>query len=49
LDVSKRDAKCCVRLLPEGKKRPRLETTTWGASVAEVRRLREHLEGAGVE
>ncbi|MDR0591955.1 MAG: IS110 family transposase [Bifidobacteriaceae bacterium] len=48
LDISKRDAKCCVRVLPEGAKRPRLEHTTWGVSVAEVDKLRRHLEEADV-
>jgi transposase len=48
LDISKKDAKCCVRILPEGRKRPRLETTVWGASVAQVDLLRAHLETAGV-
>ncbi|MDR2374734.1 MAG: IS110 family transposase [Bifidobacteriaceae bacterium] len=48
LDISKRDAKCCVRVLPEGKKRPVLDRTCWGATVAQVDKLRRHLEDSGV-
>lgn len=48
LDISKRDAKCCVRVVPQGMKRPRLSHTTWGASVAQVDALRRHLEDAQV-
>jgi transposase len=42
LDVSKRDAKTCVRITSEGG-RTRQEITTWSAMTNEVNRLAEYL------
>src|SRR5687768_14179261 len=43
LDVSKKDAKVCVRIAGDGR-RPTVETvTTWGSTTNQVLALREHL------
>lgn len=42
LDVSKRDAKACVRIMEEGR-RARHEITTWTAMTNEVNRLADYL------
>lgn len=49
LDVSKKDAKACVRT-PSSKRRRSFttETTTWGSTTNAVLALREHLLAAGV-
>jgi transposase len=44
VDISKRDAKVCVRVLQAGRVRPRLERAVFGSTMAEVRRLRAWLE-----
>jgi transposase len=44
LDISKRDAKVCVRLAGEGRRGRAWETvTTWGATTNQVLALRDHL------
>ena len=42
LDLSKRDAKVCVRIVPDGKVRPREQITTWSSMTADILALREH-------
>ena len=39
IDISKTDAKVCVRILPEGRARPVVKTTTWKAMTADIIRL----------
>ena len=48
LDVSKRDAKVCVRIVPDGKVRARTQTTTWSSMTTDILGLREHLIAAQV-
>ena len=48
LDLSKRDATVCVRVVAPGKARAREEITTWSAMTAGILALREHLIAAGV-
>jgi transposase len=44
LDISKRDAKVCVRLAGEGPRGKASETvTTWGATTNQILALRDHL------
>jgi transposase len=43
IDVSKRDAKVCVRVQGSGRKATKSTVTTWGAMSNEIRALREHL------
>lgn len=43
LDVSKRDAKLCVRLASGGRAAARSTVTTWGSVTSQVLALREHL------
>ena len=43
LDVSKRDAKVCVRIAGAGRAAARSTVTTWGAVTSRVLALREHL------
>ncbi len=43
LDVSKRDAKVCVRVAGSGRAAARSTVTTWGAVTNQVLALREHL------
>ncbi len=43
LDVSKRDAKLCVRVAGAGRAGPRSTVTTWGAVTTQVLALRDHL------
>jgi len=40
IDVSKSDAKVCVRVVPEGRTRSVSETRVFGSTMAEIRRLR---------
>ncbi len=47
MDISKRDAKVCVRVPNPGRKGS-FTTTTWGATTGAVLDLREHLLAAGV-
>lgn len=43
LDVSKRDAKVCVRIAGEGRARATSTVTTWGSMTNQVLAMREHL------
>ena len=43
LDVSKRDAKVCVRVSGEGRSRATSTVTTWGSMTNQVLAMREHL------
>ena len=43
IDVSKRDAKVCVRIAGAGRRKTTETVTTWGSMTAEVLALREHL------
>ena len=48
VDVSKRDAKVCVRLAGAGRGRATSTVTTWGAVTRQVLALREHLVAEAV-
>lgn len=48
LDLSKRDAKVCVRIVPEGKVRAIETVTTWPSMTGGILALRDHLIDAGV-
>ncbi len=48
LDVSKRDAKVCVRVPGQGRAAARSTVTTWGSVTNQVLALREHLIGEQV-
>lgn len=48
LDLSKRDAKACVRIVPVGRSRASEEVTTWSSMTAGILALREHLLEAEV-
>ena len=43
IDVSKRDAKVCVRVVDSGRRRAKSTVTTWGAVTNQVVALRDHL------
>lgn len=43
LDVSKKDVKVCVRIVPDGKTRAGIQVSTWSSMPAEVLRLRDFL------
>ncbi len=48
IDISKRDAKVCVRLAGPGRAKARSTVTTWGAVTNQVLALRDHLIGEQV-
>ena len=48
LDVSKRDAKVCVRLAREGRAGATSTVTTWSSMTGQILALREHLIAEGV-
>jgi transposase len=48
LDVSKRDAKVCVRIAGRGRRGASSTVTTWGSVTSQVLALRDHLIGQGV-
>ena len=48
VDVSKRDAKVCVRVAGAGRARARSTVTTWGSVTNQVLALRDHLIGEQV-
>ncbi len=48
LDLSKRDAKACVPVVPTGKVRATETVTTWSSMTGDILRLREHLIAAQV-
>jgi transposase len=43
IDFSKKDAKVCVRIAGQGRKRASSTVTTWGATTSQILALREHL------
>jgi|SRR5271163_1144059 len=43
VDISKRDAKVCVRIQGQGNRRTSATVTTWGAMTNQILALREHL------
>jgi transposase len=43
LDVSKKDAKVCVRVAGAGRRKTVETVTTWGSTTNQVLALREHL------
>jgi transposase len=43
LDVSKRDAKVCVRVAGEGRRKAVETVTTWGSTTGQILALRDHL------
>jgi transposase len=43
LDVSKRDAKACIRVQGQGRRGTATTVTTWGSTTGEILALREHL------
>ena len=43
LDISKKDAKVCVRVAGTGRRKATETVTTWGATTNQVLALREHL------
>ena len=48
LDISKRDAKVCVRVAGKGRRSAQQTVTTWGSTTHQVLALREHLLEAQV-
>jgi transposase len=48
LDVSKKDAKVCVRVAGAGRRKTTETVTTWGSTTSQVLALREHLVAEGV-
>ncbi|WP_344812503.1 IS110 family transposase [Microlunatus aurantiacus] len=49
IDVSKRDAKVCVRVQGRGTRRTSVTVRTWSSSMPQILRLAEELAAAGVE
>jgi transposase len=43
LDVSKKDAKVCIRVQGAGRCKTRSTVTTWGSMTTDILRLRDHL------
>jgi transposase len=43
IDVSKRDAKVCIRIQGSGGRRTSSLVTTWGSMTNQIRALRDHL------
>ena len=48
IDISKRDAKVCVRIASSGRARAISSVTTWGAMTSQILALRDHLVAAEV-
>lgn len=48
IDISKRDAKVCVRIAGAGRTATKSTVTTWGATTNQILALREHLVSAQV-
>jgi transposase len=48
IDVSKRDAKVCVRVQGDGRRPTESSVTSWGATTRQVLALRDYLVAAGV-
>jgi transposase len=49
VDVSKTDAKVCVRIQGSGRRPTSKPVTTWGATTNQILALRDHLVAAGVQ
>ena len=49
VDVSKRDAKVCVRIQGSGRRATSSEVTTWASTTNQILALRDYLKAAGVE
>jgi transposase len=43
IDCSKKDAKVCIRVQGQGRRRASSMVTTWGATTSQILALREHL------
>ena len=48
IDISKRDAKVCVRVQPPTRTKSRSTVTTWGSMTSQILALRDHLISEGV-
>lgn len=48
IDISKRDAKVCVRIAGAGRRKAAETVTTWGSMTRQVLALRDHLAAEGV-
>ena len=48
IDISKRDAKLCVRIASSGRARANSSVTTWGATTSQILALKDHLVAAEV-
>ena len=48
IDISKRDAKVCVRIASSGRARANSSVTTWGATTSQILALKDHLVAAEV-
>ncbi len=48
IDISKRDAKVCVRIAGAGRRKTAETVTTWGSVTSQVLALRDHLAAQGV-
>ena len=48
IDCSKKDAKVCIRIRGQGRRRASSTVTTWGATTSQILALREHLIAAKV-
>jgi transposase len=48
IDCSKKDAKVCVRIQGQGRRKKSATVSTWGATTAQILALREHLVAAKV-
>ena len=48
IDISKKDAKVCVRIQGRGRTRTAVTVTTWGAMSNQILALRDHLLDAKV-
>ena len=48
IDISNRDAKCCVRIAGTGRRTATSTVTTWGAMTNQILALRDHLVEAAV-
>jgi transposase len=43
IDISKRDAKVCVRIQGDGRRKTSSTVTTWGAMTNQILALKDHL------
>ncbi len=49
IDISKRDAKVCVRVAGTGRRKTESTVTTWGSVTSQVLKLRDHLMTAAMQ